>query len=661
MKRINMRRSSQVALSVLLTASLIPAGGALAAGKQRFTDVPSGHWANAAISRLADLNIINGYQDGSFKPNAYITQEEFISMAAQILYGKSNAAPVAEEDIDVPPRWSDWAYESLAKHGITSLTDFWASDGDKRLVQITRAEAARIIYMLFNGNVENLSSKVAVKYLYQQGLTSGTYSDRGDYFANYGPTELLTRAQAAVFLKQIKDYKEGTLKKPSKPVHVTDSLASRIKAVAQKAGVKVTASVNEERYQTSIEGSGITLDFQLDEFAYGDLGEHWHMTIAKLDKNRIGLMASILKELGLPMTTQETNALLKDLLALEYGQTGKTYKKGNVSIHTSYYFGYHVQWGQQRNNDPVIPTNAKSYALFVNGEEKRGPGFNTFLEPIFDRNGKVYVPVSDVISDMGGSWDMSDDWNNYTVVLKPGYQWHFEWDGVPKKNGSTFIGTSIGMDDSDVTVKAISMDGSLFLPLDFVSNYYPVTTQMEGATTMILIGTVPEHPTTNYFGTKGQYPTTFDFNPLDPNMEYPGGWKAPQLTSKWSSNPEDNFKAFEKELGFTQGGRYYSITGANRAITVSGGDTKDTEVTLYFTGWGTPPGKPDATLSESFKIPVVSAQLFRFYFEDKWKSVWDYFNRNDIPDQFTLNGRKVKVSYSNLTGILSFEIGSKKK
>ncbi|WHX49334.1 hypothetical protein QNH46_01170 [Paenibacillus woosongensis] len=84
-----------------------------------------------------------------------------------------------------------------------------------------------------------------------------------------------------------------------------------------------------------------------------------------------------------------------------------------------------------------------------------------------------------------------------------------------------------------------------------------------------------------------------------------------------------------------------------------------TEVTLQFTGWGTPPGQPDATLSESFKIPVVSAQLFHFYFEEKWKTVWNYFNRNDIPEQFKLNGRMVKVSYDHLTGILTMNIGKK--
>ncbi|AZK45377.1 S-layer homology domain-containing protein [Paenibacillus lentus] len=61
----------------------------------------------------------------------------------------------------------------------------------------------------------------------------------------------------------------------------------------------------------------------------------------------------------------------------------------------------------------------------------------------------------------------------------------------------------------------------------------------------------------------------------------------------------------------------------------------------------------------SFKIPVVSAQLFHFYFGEKWKTVWNYFNRNDIPEQFKLNGRIVKVSYDYFTGILTMKIDSK--
>ncbi|MDD2373177.1 MAG: S-layer homology domain-containing protein [Syntrophomonadaceae bacterium] len=37
----------------------------------------SGHWAEAAIKRMAELDVIKGYADGTFKPNQSITRAEF--------------------------------------------------------------------------------------------------------------------------------------------------------------------------------------------------------------------------------------------------------------------------------------------------------------------------------------------------------------------------------------------------------------------------------------------------------------------------------------------------------------------------------------------------------------------------------------------------------
>ena len=46
----------------------------------RFTDVPASYWANGYIMKVASLGIINGYQDGSFKPNNTVTYEQAVKM-----------------------------------------------------------------------------------------------------------------------------------------------------------------------------------------------------------------------------------------------------------------------------------------------------------------------------------------------------------------------------------------------------------------------------------------------------------------------------------------------------------------------------------------------------------------------------------------------------
>ena len=44
-----------------------------------FKDI-AGHWAKEAINRLARLNILNGYTDGTFKPDEPITRAETAAM-----------------------------------------------------------------------------------------------------------------------------------------------------------------------------------------------------------------------------------------------------------------------------------------------------------------------------------------------------------------------------------------------------------------------------------------------------------------------------------------------------------------------------------------------------------------------------------------------------
>lgn len=305
----------------------------------------------------------------------------------------------------------------------------------------------------------------------------------------------------------------------------------------------------------------------------------------------------------------------------------------------------------------IYAKDYKSYALFVNGEEIRGPGFYTYTDSIYYKDGTVYVPIS-IVTGMGGDYQWNNDFSEMKVRMDSTSTWDFKWDGIMASG--IFKGelredpTNIGM------VKAYFGD-TLFVPLQFIEQYYPITVMKQDNTVLILVGEVPQQPTIHYFGVKGQYPSTYNFNPFDPNLKYPGGWKAPQLKAKWSSNEDKNHMAFEKELLF-ENGYTYGVSGAPNAIVLYDRNSglKNSEVTIRFTGWGNPPGVPDKTISEAYRIPIISAQLFKFYFEKDWKRVWNYFNRGDIPDKFLANGRTVIAEYNNNSGTLYLGIGFKK-
>ena len=53
-------------------------------GPDKFSDI-SGHWANEYINRAAAMGWINGYEDGTFRPDAYITRAEAMTLVNNVL------------------------------------------------------------------------------------------------------------------------------------------------------------------------------------------------------------------------------------------------------------------------------------------------------------------------------------------------------------------------------------------------------------------------------------------------------------------------------------------------------------------------------------------------------------------------------------------------
>lgn len=57
----------------------------------RFTDVPASYWANSYIIKAAELGIVGGYQDGSFKPDNTVTYEQAVTMTVRATGGRYEA------------------------------------------------------------------------------------------------------------------------------------------------------------------------------------------------------------------------------------------------------------------------------------------------------------------------------------------------------------------------------------------------------------------------------------------------------------------------------------------------------------------------------------------------------------------------------------------
>ncbi|MBY9079200.1 S-layer homology domain-containing protein [Paenibacillus sp. HN-1] len=113
---------------------------ALAAGKSATFQDAASHWASKDISSAAKLGIINGYPDGSFRPDASITRAEFSTLVVKAFALRLGSGTNSFRDIQTS--WARESIEILASYGVIN----GYSDGTFRADRkITRAEMVAMI------------------------------------------------------------------------------------------------------------------------------------------------------------------------------------------------------------------------------------------------------------------------------------------------------------------------------------------------------------------------------------------------------------------------------------------------------------------------------------------------------------------------------------
>ena len=106
-------------------------------GKENFKDIEIGAWYYADICIGVNAGYINGYEDGTFRPNEAITREEAASIISTItnLYGNSNLKFVDDNKI------ASWAKSSVYALAEAKIMTGYEDNTFRPKNKITRAEA----------------------------------------------------------------------------------------------------------------------------------------------------------------------------------------------------------------------------------------------------------------------------------------------------------------------------------------------------------------------------------------------------------------------------------------------------------------------------------------------------------------------------------------
>lgn len=149
-----------------------------AAPMVRFFDVPSNHWAKGFVEALATRGIINGFPDGTFRPNEGVTRVQFAAMVQKAFDQRMVRHPVAFAD--VPSRY--WGYGAIATAYSTGFMSGYPNGAFYPEQEILRAQVLVSLVTGLRYSSNSPASDSAVSQLLQ------TYSDASDIPAYAQPT-----------------------------------------------------------------------------------------------------------------------------------------------------------------------------------------------------------------------------------------------------------------------------------------------------------------------------------------------------------------------------------------------------------------------------------------------------------------------------------------
>jgi len=142
------RNITRAEFAALVVRSL----GLTPADEQAFKDVSSNDWFAGVVGAAAKAGIVDGYEDGTFRPNAQITREELAAMVVRAYrYAGGDVTVTASEQVRILAAWSDanrivWGHEVVAVAVKAGLMDGMTNTTLETYGQATRAQSAAMLH-----------------------------------------------------------------------------------------------------------------------------------------------------------------------------------------------------------------------------------------------------------------------------------------------------------------------------------------------------------------------------------------------------------------------------------------------------------------------------------------------------------------------------------
>lgn len=211
-------------IGVMMLVMFLIASQALVVGAQsKWSDMDDSHWANSAVMRMADLGILGGYADGTFRPDNDVSRDEFATMMVRTLQLDVSQG-VKSSFSDVADNYWALPYIEAAKGYLTGYLNSQGQYTFKPSAKAVREDMAVALvkalgYSIDSANLsllddytdagnisDNLKPYVALAI--ENGLMSGVVDADGN--KTFSPMSDITRAEAAALLVNVIDEEKIT-------------------------------------------------------------------------------------------------------------------------------------------------------------------------------------------------------------------------------------------------------------------------------------------------------------------------------------------------------------------------------------------------------------------------------------------------------------------
>ncbi|MCM3271034.1 S-layer homology domain-containing protein [Paenibacillus elgii] len=183
-----------VVLGALLLCTVMPVGAS--ANGSEFKDVSPDQWGYETISWARENGIVDGYPDGTFKPEQSVGQTEFLAMLIRAYKPKGFSEQSSDNDWRTP--YIQYGFKmgwgaSYITPPASKLSSFPKPEFPEPRMYVAK--------LITNASGRSYGFDDSIRFLLDSGLSNGKTDNTVSGFQG---NELLTPAEAVTFIKNVK-------------------------------------------------------------------------------------------------------------------------------------------------------------------------------------------------------------------------------------------------------------------------------------------------------------------------------------------------------------------------------------------------------------------------------------------------------------------------